>query len=243
MNSGKAICIMAKNPKPGKVKNHLEPCCGNKQAALLAKSFLLDVMSTALRIPRSEQFIAYWPLDSKEEFEDIVFLFQKEERDLKIAGKASELRLIPQEGETPDKRLSHISNIIFQAGAEKAIFLSSDNPLLDPMILKASFELLKKNNVVIGPTFDGGFYILGVDRHYPILFQGLDWKPGRLYRQITEKLENIGLSWQELEISYDIDRPEELEQLYCDIENLRLAGKNDLCYHTERCLANMRVGE
>mgnify|MGYP000548000493 CR=1 FL=1 len=61
-----------------------------------------------------------------------------------------------------------------------------------------------------------------------------------VYKETVERLNQSGLSWQELEISYDVDSPEELEQLYFDIDNLRLAGENDIAYHTEKCLANLR---
>ena len=96
------------------------------------------------------------------------------------------------------------------------------------------------NRAVLGPTFDGGFYLLGFDGHYPELVNKIDWKPGNVYRQIKERLDAQGLAWQELELSYDIDRPEELKQLYCDLDILRLAGRDDVGCHTEKYLVNLK---
>ena len=94
--------------------------------------------------------------------------------------------------------------------------------------------------MILGPTFDGGYYILGVDNHYPDIFDGIEWDSGFVFKQLKDRLVATGMPWQELEISYDIDRSEELEQLYFDIDNLRLAGQDDICHHTEKCLLNLR---
>jgi uncharacterized protein len=240
MKSSDVICILAKNPKPGKVKVQLERCLGNNQAAMLSRALLMDTISTALKVSRSSVAIAYWPVESKNDFEDILFLFQREEINKKIARKADGITLFPQEGENFSDRIKNLSQTLFDSGARRALFICSDNPLLNATILKASFKLLKDNKVVVGPTFDGGYYILGMDGHYPELFDGIDWDVGTVYRQITEKLCANGFSWLELELSYDVDRPEELEQLYFDIENLRLTGKDDICFHTEKYLANLK---
>jgi uncharacterized protein len=234
------ICILAKNPKPGKVKVQLECCLGNKQAALFSRALLMDTISAALKVARANVAIAYSPVESKNDFEDILFLFQNEETDKKIARTAAEISLLPQTGENFGERIKYLSQLLFDGGAGRVIFICSDNPLLDATILKASFKLLKDYKVVVGPTFDSGFYLLGMDGHYPALFDGINWDAGNIYKQIVEKLCLNGISWLELELSYDIDRPDELEQLYCDIDNLRLTGKNDICFHTEKYLANLK---
>jgi uncharacterized protein len=240
LKNSDVICILAKNPKPGKVKVQLESCLGNKQAALFSRALLMDIISTALKVTRASVAIAFCPVESKNDFEDILFLFQNEETNKKIARKAAEISLLPQMGESFGDRIKCLSQLLFDGGAGRIIFICSDNPLLDATILKASFKLLKDHKVIVGPTFDSGFYILGMDGHYPTLFDGINWDAGNVYKQIVEKLCLNRISWLELELSYDIDRPEELEQLYCDIDNLRLTGKNDICFHTEKYLANLK---
>jgi glycosyltransferase A (GT-A) superfamily protein (DUF2064 family) len=207
---------------------------------MLARAFLLDAISTALRVPRCGVCVAYWPPESRGEFEDIIFLFQKEERDEKLSNRAKDILLIPQTGGDPGERITSLANRLFVEGARKILFTCSDSPLIEPLILRAAFELLNSHKVVLGPTFDGGYYVFGLGEPYPSVFEGIDWGSDGLYRQIAEKLNGDNVNWQELELSYDVDRPEELEQLYFDIDNLRLAGKDEICYHTEKCLANLK---
>lgn len=238
--NGNVLCIFAKYPEPGKAKTGLEECLGQKQAAFLARAFLMDTISTSLRVPGSDLYIAHWPPDSRGNFEDLLCLFENEEKDRTVAEKARKVRLIPQSGEDFGERLVNSSRILFERGAERVIFVGSDGPLLQDLILHATFELLKKNQAVVGPTFSGRYYLIGSDGHYPALFNGIDWSSQTVYKETVERLSQSGLNWQELEISYDVDSPEELEQLYLDIDNLRLAGENDIAYHTEKCLENLR---
>jgi rSAM/selenodomain-associated transferase 1 len=238
--NGNVICIFAEYPEPGKVKTGLGEYLDDKQAAFLARAFLLDTISTSLKVPCSDLYIAHWPPDARESFEDILYMFENEEKDIMIAEKASGVNLIPQSGENFGQRLINSSKTLFDGGAERVIFVGSDSPLLQALILHAAFELLKKNQAVVGPTFSGRYYLIGSDGHYPALFNGIDWGSQTAYKETVERLDKSGLSWQELEISYDVDSPEELQQLYFDIDNLRLAGENDIAYHTEKCLANLK---
>ncbi len=240
MKNDNVICILAKDPQPGTAKHKLERYLSRKQAAMLARAFLLDSISTALRFPWCRTCLAFWPPEAEENFRDILFLFQREEKDKRIAARAEEIVLIPFADGNPGARITGLADLLFTDGARNIIFICADSPLIEPLILRASLELLKKHQVVIGPTFDGGYYIFGLSEPCPTLFDGIDWGAVGVYRQITHRLDFGNIDWQEMELSYDVDRPEELEQLYFDIDNLRLAGKNDICYHTEKCLANLK---
>jgi hypothetical protein len=239
--NGNIICILAKDPQPGLVKTKLECCLSRKQAAMLARAFLFDTISTALRVPNCRVCLAYWPPDARGDFEDIIFLYQNEEKDKIISAKAEGIHLIAQLEGDPGVKIADLAGLLFEQGAAKIVFTCSDSPLIEPLILKAAFELLNNHRVVLGPTFDGGYYIFGLNGPYPSVFDGIEWGVDCLYRQITEKLNSDNVNWQELELSYDVDRPEELEQLYFDIDNLRLAGKDQVGFHTEKCLVNLKI--
>jgi len=239
MKNGNVICLFAKYPAPGKVKDRLEKVVGKKQAAFLARAFLLDTISTSLRVPRADLYLAHSPSDSGKDFENLLYLFAAVEKDNKIARKAGLITLIPQSDGDLGSRLKMASEFFFSNGARRVVFLGSDCPLLQPVVLRASFELLKKNQVIVGPTFDGRYYLIGIAGHFPEMFEGIDWSASSVYRETVSRLSKNGLEWQELELSYDVDGPEELEQLYSDIDNLRLAGENNIAYHTEKCLQNL----
>jgi len=208
---------------------------------MLARAFLLDAIATAVRVPDSRTVIAYRPPESHSDLEDILYLFRNEEEDEKVARRAGKIELMAQSGNDAGERIGNLAECLFSRGAKRIIFVCSDNPLMEPMILKISLELLKRHQVVIGPTFDGAYYLLGFSDGCPPLFREIDWNASNLYRRMVGELDARGVNWQELELSYDIDRPEELRQLYFDIDNLRLAGKDRICCHTEKCLANLRI--
>ncbi len=233
------ICIVASYHETGEVKPGLQSLLGRAQAAFLARAILLDTISTSLSVPESSVCMAFWPPDCRERFEDLITLFENEEKNVEIAALAGGIELIPQDGRTFGERLVKASREVFLQGAGRAIFLTPESPLLQPLILQASFELLKNNQAIVGPTFDGGYYLIGSDAYYPSMFEGIDWTDSCVYRKTVERLNEIGLTWQELEISYQINSPEELEQLYFDIDNLRLTGEERIAYHTEKCLANL----
>jgi uncharacterized protein len=241
VKSNNVICILAKCPNPGVVKPKLEEYLGKKEASYLARAFLLDSLATVLRVPRTEVNLAFCPPESLSEFQDILYLFASEEQDKKISHLAERIILIPQTGANLGDRLCNLSQHFFaNQETRRLLFVCSDNPILDPVLLKAAFELLKKSCAVLGPTFDGGFYLMGVNGHFPQLYDGIKWGGDATYKQIVDRLESKSMKWQELEISYDVDGPEELEQLYCDIDTLRLTGRENVCYHTEKCLANLK---
>lgn len=221
------------------VKTCLEQVLGEEQAAFLARAFLLDTISNSLRVKNTSIIIAHWPPDSREDFEDIIHLFSREEKNRNIRKRSTDIRLIPQQGADPGERMAGISENLFGTGAEKVLIIGSDSPQLHPSILRAALELLNKKQVVLGPTFDGGYYMIGLRNSCPGIFNGISWGGPTVYKETAEILIENKIDWQELELSYDIDSPENLEQLYMEIDTLRLTGENRICYHTEKCLKNL----
>lgn len=221
------------------VKTRLQDVLGEKHAAFLARAFLLDTISNSLRVKKTSIIVAYWPPESREDFEDIMHLFSLEEKDRNIRRKSNDIRLMPQQGADPGERMVRLSDSLFLSGADKILITGSDSPQLHPSIFRAALELLDRKRVVLGPTFDGGYYIIGLRNPCPEIFNGINWGSSNVYRETAEILERNEVNWQELELSYDVDTPENLEQLYLEIDTLRLTGENRICYHTEKCLKNL----
>ncbi len=240
MQSKNVICILGKPVWPE--KEELELRLGSKKAEHLRRAFLLDSLASALRVGHSRIVLAFWPEEIKTEFEDAISLFTDEEKSRELVRKAGKITLLPlsQAFNTPGKLLDELSRVLFESGAKKLLLTCPQSPHTDPMILKASFKLLKNNDMVLGPTFSGAYYLFGLCKHRAGFFEEIDWQAGSIYKEIVGKLEKLNLKWQELEISYDVNRLEELEQLYCDIENLRLTGKDNICCHTEKYLTNLK---
>lgn len=239
MNNKNVVCVFAKCPKPGEVKTRLEAIIGKKHAAFLARAFLMDTISTALRLRNTSMTIAHWPPDSKQEFEEIIYLYCSEEKSKTSKERSSDICLLPQRGADLGERLANASDELFESGAEKILMIGSDSPQLDPSIFRAAFELLNKKRAVLGPTFDGGYYMIGLNRPCREIFNGVNWGTPSVYKETSDILRQKNIEWQELEISYDIDSSNDLEQLYFEIDNLRLAGENKICFHTEKYLRSL----
>jgi len=239
MSKKNIICLYSPETISEEANNGLEKILGKKQSRFLSRALFMDSVSTALRVDDSELYIARLPSFAASGLDDFVYLFESEEPVGKIRQKASAINMLPEEYKNTGNCLSYASEFFFKAGADNVLFLGSGAPLLPPVVLRASFELLATNQVVLGPTFNGGHYLIGCNEHYPQIFEHIDWKSPNTYREMAARLTDQGLIWQELELSYEVSGPEELEQLYFDIDNLRLTGENDLGFHTEKCLQNL----
>jgi rSAM/selenodomain-associated transferase 1 len=239
MDDKNIICVFAKCPRPGLVKRRLETVLGQKNAAFLARAFLMDIIATSLRVQNTALVLAHWPPDAVKDFENIIYLYSREEKNRRITRKLDNVRLVPQQGEDLGERMSGAMKHLFETGARKVIITGSDNPQLHPSIFKAALELLNTKEVVLGPTFDGGYYMIGMRNPYPEIFDGIRWGSPNVYKETACILDRKNIEWQELELSYDIDTIENLEQLYLEIDTLRLTGENTICYHTEQCLKSL----
>jgi hypothetical protein len=98
----------------------------------------------------------------------------------------------------------------FREGSPATAILGSDCPSLTPEVLAAAFESLKTNPVVIGPATDGGYYLIGLIRAVPELFQGVAWGTETVLAQSLEILRRIGHPPALLQPLDDLDRPEDL---------------------------------
>lgn len=239
MNNRNVICVLAGCPRPGKIKSPLEELLGQKNASFLTRAFLMDMIATSLRVKNSSLTIAHWPPESGRDFEEVIYLYSQEEKNRRVQRKLNEIDLIPQRGDSPGERMTNISEHLFGAGAGKILMVGAYVPQLHPSIFRAALELLNRKQVVLGPTFEGGYYLIGLKRPVPEIFNGIHWGGSSVYREMAEVLDCEKINWQELELSYDVESPENLEQLYIEIDTLRLTGEESICYHTERCLKNL----
>jgi len=89
--------------------------------------------------------------------------------------------------------------------SDKMILIGSDCPYLTKEIIHEAFKRLEENDVVLGPTEDGGYYLIGMKKLYRELFENKTWSTPLLYSQTLETLNALKLPYYELEILEDID--------------------------------------
>ncbi|MDZ7641462.1 MAG: TIGR04283 family arsenosugar biosynthesis glycosyltransferase [Desulfurivibrio sp.] len=100
--------------------------------------------------------------------------------------------------------------------APKILVIGADAPQLTPEHLAAAGRALEQHELVLGPAVDGGYYLLGLNKPHPRLFQDIAWGTARVYEQTLAAARRLGLSCATLPTLTDIDRPPDLATLHDD---------------------------
>ena len=106
----------------------------------------------------------------------------------------------------------HAFSILFQQGYQKIIIIGTDCFELSSSILLDAFTALDNNEVVIGPSADGGYYLLGMQQLFPFLFEEKAWSTDTVYDSTIQQLKMHQISYYTLPILNDIDTEEDWKQ-------------------------------
>ena len=151
------LLIFTRNPELGKVKTRLAKTIGDEKA-LEIYYFLLEKTKQVTEQIQAEKRVFY------DCFVD--------ENDL---WNSQTFQKFIQKGTDLGSRMQHAFSEAFQSGFEKVIIIGSDLYDLTPEIISTAFQQLDKNDVVIGPAIDGGYYLLGMKKLHQTIFQNKNW--------------------------------------------------------------------
>ena len=188
------VCIFAKPPTPGRVKTRLAPALGEQGAAELARAFLVDTCATARALPWATSIIA-----TTGAFDERL---------------AAELAL-PEWSQGDGDLGARLERILRRGLAEQPIALAigADSPGLPPRLLDEARDALATADAAIGPTADGGFYVLALRRCPEGLLADLPWSRSDTFARTLERLRDRGLTVRVLAPWFDVDRPDDLARL------------------------------
>jgi rSAM/selenodomain-associated transferase 1 len=194
-----AVFIMAKAPRPGEVKTRLCPPLSPAEAAALYRCFLLDKIAQVRALRGVRAAIAYTPADGRALFE----------------GLAPGFRLLPQRGRDLGARLRAGFEALFAEGHQGALAIDSDTPTLPPAFLAQAVERIADpaTDLVLGPSEDGGYYLIGLRALHAELFEGMPWSTARVMPETLRRAAGLGLSVAQLPPWYDVDVAPDLERL------------------------------
>ena len=200
-----ALGIMTKAPEPGKVKTRLTPPLTAEEAADLNRCFLRDIagsIAIAGKERRSEGVAVYMPVGAEAAYENIL---------------PRDFYLIPQRGDAFGQRLVVAAEDLFAAGFASVCLINSDSPTVpSTTFVEAVGELAKPGDrVVLGPSDDGGYYLIGVKNLHARLFEEIEWSTERVLAQTLERAAEIGVDVHQLPAGYDVDDGTTLQRL-CD---------------------------
>jgi rSAM/selenodomain-associated transferase 1 len=194
-----AVVIMAKQPQPGAVKTRLCPPLSPQAAAVLYQAFLLDKIAQVGTLKAVCPVIAYTP-DAAHHF---------------FAAIAPHFLRIPQQGADLGARLTNTFAHLFAAGYTGVLAIDSDTPTLPTDFLQQAIECLAlpHNDVVLGPSEDGGYYLIGLRALHRELFEDMPWSTAAVILETKRRAAAKGLTVTDLPAWFDIDTPEELARL------------------------------
>jgi len=179
MSDNPIILLFIKVPIKGQVKSRLAADVGEEAALDLYKSFVLDIIDT-LEGSGYTLRICYYPHDRADMFTSLFGI---------------RYRMMPQEGKDLGEKMENAFKQIFSEGYTRAILIGSDIPDLAPAVLRDALESLTKNDVVIGPASDGGYYLIGFhkDSLLPRIFHNREWGTERVFQDTMDILRNTSL--------------------------------------------------
>jgi hypothetical protein len=192
------LIIFAKKPAAGQVKTRLCPPLSLEAAAELYQAFLEDVLEAAGSLPGLALALAYSP-------EGAAPFFRV------LAPPAA--RLFHQAGAGLGERMHRAFEWAFAAGFESVLLRGADTPDLPCEVIlegKAALET-GRAQVVLGPSRDGGYYLVGLTCPQPKLFQGLAWSIPTVLEETLARARALGLAVHLLPAWGDIDTPADLE--------------------------------
>jgi rSAM/selenodomain-associated transferase 1 len=111
----------------------------------------------------------------------------------------------PQRGDNLGERMAAALAETLDGQAGKSIIIGSDIPDLDNLTINGAFSALDLSEVVLGPGRDGGYYLIGLNRPTPELFQNISWGGERVYQETLEAVRRLELSCTELDLMDDLD--------------------------------------
>jgi len=200
----RTLVIMAKAPKPGMVKTRLIESLPSSAVTALYRCLLEDTLALAKSLADVE----------------VAVMCPEPDRDELAHFLGNAVEVVAQKGQGLSAGLTSVFRHFAAAGRQHVIAFNSDSPHLAPPVLHSAFEILATHDVVVGPTHDGGYYLVGAKAAHPSLFEGEGMGTTSALDRLLARTKVLGLSTGFTEPFYDIDVANDLILL---ARELRLA--------------------
>jgi rSAM/selenodomain-associated transferase 1 len=199
------LLFFIKDPRKGRVKTRLASAIGDKMAVKLYRRFLLEMLFT-LNKGTFLFYLCYSPENSLDNLKDWL---------------GDHYLYMSQGGENLGEKMKNSFVEAFSMSFKRVVLIGSDIPDLPLEFIEEAFTSLREKDAVIGPSFDGGYYLIGFkDQTFsPRVFDGIHWSTGSVFEETLKVLKQEGLTLHTLQPLRDIDTVEDLR-----IRELRRKG-------------------
>jgi len=194
------LAVMAKVPATGAVKTRLCPPLTLPQAAGLARCFLQDRVDQLLTLDGADALVAFAPSEREAELAALL---------------PARVRRVAQAGPDLGARLDRLLTDLLAEGYVGAAAVDADSPTLPSDYLREACRHLRGGavDVVIGPSEDGGYYLIGLRAPAPALFRDIEWSTPTVLDETLARARRLGLRLALLPPWFDVDRGEDLARL------------------------------
>jgi len=196
------IAIMAKAPRAGSVKTRLAKDLPSLDVVDLYRCLLQDTIA----LSQSLDSVSVALVCPTPDVNDL----------LCVAG--SQVSVIAQSGEGLAAGLTSVFAHFANGQRRRIVALNSDSPHLPPSVLANALDALSTSDLVVGPTHDGGYYLVGATASHPQLFAGTGMGTSTALKALLLRAATLGLSVQFTAPFYDIDIPDDLNRLAAELK-------------------------
>jgi uncharacterized protein len=203
-----AMGVMMKTPRNGFSKTRLSPPLSSEEAASISRCFLKDTSAAIDALSQEDPFVVgvaiYTPVGSEATLAELL---------------PPGFKMIAQREGGFGTRLLGATEELFSVGFSAVCLIGSDSPTLPFHCLRDVSTFLKgpKDQLVIGPCKDGGYYLLGLRHAHRRLFEDITWNTDRVYRETLERSKEINLPAITLPAWFDVDDQLSLNRLLSEL--------------------------
>ncbi len=187
------LIIFIKNPELGKCKTRLAVTIGNDNALLVYKKLLAHTRQVSLDLPINRYLFYAQNIDTSDSWDNTQFI-----------------KHLQHSGDLGSRMHEAFLNVL--KSESKAIIIGSDCPEINPKIIKLAIESLEGFDFVIGPTHDGGYYLLGMKSPSPFLFKDMKWSVESVFEETVARIKKEGKTYAILQKMSDLDNEEDLNK-------------------------------
>jgi rSAM/selenodomain-associated transferase 1 len=224
-SEGRTLVIMAKAPRPGAVKTRLATSLSSEAVTTFYLCLLSDTLDLARSMSNVEVAIVCPAADAQE-----------------LARLAADtVRVVPQTGNGLAAGLTSVFAHFAAAGRRRVIAFNSDSPHLPASVLEGAFETLAVHDVVVGPTHDGGYYLVGAKASHPSLFAGDGMGTSSALQRLLSRVRDLELSVGFADSFYDIDVVDDLTRLAAELRLAPGRAPRTAAWLEERRLATAQL--
>ncbi len=194
-----ALIVFIKWPELGKVKTRLQPELSLQASVQLYKAMTEDIVRRFTNISGFDMILFFDPPSALNKIK---------------AWLGTNQAMIPQSGNTLGDRMHNAFTYTFKKGYKKILLIGSDIPSLELEDVFHGFDGLEHHEIVLGPSPDGGYYLIGMNQINPNVFENIIWSSDTVLGETVKRIQDDKLRYKLLSVINDIDTFDDLLELW-----------------------------